>query len=65
MHYSKGCAQDDLSGGYRLAKVVAQKCSIIALFMLDGGAKLARVVVKSGCVVVGLTITDQCGHLPV
>ena len=39
----QGCTQNDLSGDYLLAKLVQNciKCSVSALFMLDGGAKLA------------------------
>ena len=43
----QGCAQDDLSGGYLLAKV-EQNCNISTVLRSDGGVKLARVVVKNG-----------------
>ena len=47
----QGCAQDDLSGGYHLAKMEQNcfKCSISALFMLRWWCRISlSVVVKSG-----------------
>ena len=42
-NHMQGCAQDDLSDGHLLAKVVQNclKCSISALFMSDSATKLA------------------------
>ena len=50
----EGSAQDVLSGGYLLAKVV-QTVAFQHFSCSDGGAKLAWEVVKSGWVVVGPT----------
>ena len=57
------CAQDDLSGGYLIAKVVQNciKCDISALFMLKLMAEQNKLKWLSGG---WADHHDQCGHIP-
>ena len=61
----QGCAQDDLSGGYLLAKVA--KSALMQHFMLRWWCKTSLIEwwLKVAEWWLGLaTTTDQCGHIP-